>query len=153
MNYYTITVAVKPYIRAFLENNFGSPVDIRKDPELNNMVEFLLKEGATRLDKTLQIKYTASGYQGTPFTGTASLSRRRPRSDLIVTWNAGSNFSLVFTSLTTGVSGSLWPDVSVIFKKNSISRKTSGVPRPFEKTSRETVKPSSRNSSRTLKTN
>ena len=58
MNYYTITVAVKPYIRAFLENNFGSPVDIRKDPELNNMVEFLLKEGATRLDKTLQIKYT-----------------------------------------------------------------------------------------------
>ena len=60
MNYYTITVAVKPYIRAFLENNFGSPVDIRKDPELNNIVEFLLKEGATRLDKTLQIKYPDS---------------------------------------------------------------------------------------------
>ena len=138
MNYYTITVAVKPYIRAFLENNFGSPVDIRKDPELNNMVEFLLKEGATRLDKTLQSKYTD--------TVCFRISR-----DTFHRY--GFTLTLVFTSLTTGVSGSLWPDVSVIFKKNSISRKTSGVPRPFEKTSRETVKPSSRNSSRTLKTN
>ena len=153
MNYYTITVAVKPYIRAFLENNFGSPVDIRKDPELNNSCWKKERHVWTRHYRSSTLIPFASGYQGTPFTGTASLSRRRPRSDLIVTWNAGSNFSLVFTSLTTGVSGSLWPDVSVIFKKNSISRKTSGVPRPFEKTSRETVKPSSRNSSRTLKTN
>lgn len=56
-NYYTIKVTVKPYVRAFLENNFGSPADTRKDPELNNFIEFLLKEGSTRFDKNLQIKY------------------------------------------------------------------------------------------------
>ncbi|MEG0796798.1 MAG: hypothetical protein RR397_09905 [Odoribacter sp.] len=53
MDIYTVKVAVKPYIKAYLENNFGVPADIRQDPELNDLLIRMLREGSTRLDKIL----------------------------------------------------------------------------------------------------
>lgn len=45
---YIINVAVKPYIKAYLENNFGSPVDIRQEGEIWHLLGVLLSEGAGR---------------------------------------------------------------------------------------------------------
>lgn len=45
MEIYTVKVAVKPYTKAYLENNYGNPADIRQDPELNDMVTMMLREG------------------------------------------------------------------------------------------------------------
>lgn len=57
MEIYTVQVAVKSYIRSYLENNFGNPADIRLDPELNEMFSLLLREGSTRLDKIISATY------------------------------------------------------------------------------------------------
>ncbi|MBD9179232.1 MAG: hypothetical protein EGP82_08680 [Odoribacter splanchnicus] len=57
MEIYTVKVAVKPYVRAYLENNFGKPADIRKDAELNELVNFMLREGSTRLDKIVSANF------------------------------------------------------------------------------------------------
>lgn len=50
-----MSIAVKRYVRAYLENNFGTPVDIRREPELNDLVCLMLREGSTRLDKIVSV--------------------------------------------------------------------------------------------------
>lgn len=57
MEIYTVEIAVKPYIKAYLENNFGNPADIGKDPELNDLLILMLREGSTRLDKIVSANY------------------------------------------------------------------------------------------------
>ena len=60
MEIYTVKVAVKPYTKAYLENNYGNPADIRQDPELNDMVTMMLREGSTRLDKIISSNFPAT---------------------------------------------------------------------------------------------
>lgn len=60
MEIYTVEIAVKPYVRAYLENNFGRPADLRRDPELNGLLEMMLREGSTRLDKIVSANYPAT---------------------------------------------------------------------------------------------
>ena len=43
MNYF-VSVPVKPYVRRFLENNYGSPVDFRNHPRENEMFRRMLKK-------------------------------------------------------------------------------------------------------------
>lgn len=57
MEIYTVEVAVKPYIRAYLENNYGCPADIRKDAEMAELVTMMLREGSTRLDKIISANF------------------------------------------------------------------------------------------------
>lgn len=54
---YTVRIAVKPYIKAYLENNFGIPVDIRKDGELWELTGLLLREGSARFDKSVAANF------------------------------------------------------------------------------------------------
>ena len=60
MEIYTVKVAVKPYTKSYLENNYGNPADIRQDPELNDMVTMMLREGSTRLDKIISSNFPAT---------------------------------------------------------------------------------------------
>lgn len=60
MDIYTVNIAVKPYVKAYLENNFGIPVDIRQDPELNDLVNLMLREGSTRLDKIISVNMSTT---------------------------------------------------------------------------------------------
>lgn len=53
MEIYTVKVAVKGYVKAYLENNFGAPADIRQDAELMDVVCMMLREGSTRFDKVI----------------------------------------------------------------------------------------------------
>lgn len=60
MEIYTVKIAVKPYVKAYLENNFGSPVDLRRDAELSELVNLMLREGSTRLDKIVSANFPAT---------------------------------------------------------------------------------------------
>lgn len=60
MDIYLVTVAVKPYVKAYLENNYGCPADIRADAELNELVNMMLREGSTRLDKIVTANFSAT---------------------------------------------------------------------------------------------
>lgn len=41
---FNITVPVKPYVKRFLENNYGDPVDFRNHPRENEMFKRMLKK-------------------------------------------------------------------------------------------------------------
>lgn len=41
---FNVTVPVKPYIKRFLENNYGNPVDFRNHPRENEMFKRMLKK-------------------------------------------------------------------------------------------------------------
>jgi len=41
---FNITVPVKPYVKRFLENNYGNPVDFRSHPRENEMFKRMLKK-------------------------------------------------------------------------------------------------------------
>ncbi len=41
---FIVTVPVKPYIKRFLENNYGNPVDFRNSPRENEMLNRMLKK-------------------------------------------------------------------------------------------------------------
>jgi hypothetical protein len=41
---FNITVPVKPYVKRFLENNYGNPVDFRNHPRENEMFKRMLKK-------------------------------------------------------------------------------------------------------------
>ena len=41
---FNVTVPVKPYVKRFLENNFGNPVDFRNHPRENEMFKRMLKK-------------------------------------------------------------------------------------------------------------
>lgn len=60
MDIYTVKVVVKPYVKAYLENNFGCPVDLRQDAELTELVNLMLREGSTRLDKIVSANFPAT---------------------------------------------------------------------------------------------
>ena len=57
MEIYTIKVAVKPYVKAYLENNFGTPIDFRKDSELTGIVNLMLRAGSAHLDNIVSAKF------------------------------------------------------------------------------------------------
>ena len=41
---FTVTVPVKPYVKRFIENNYGCPVDFRNHPRENEMFRRMLKK-------------------------------------------------------------------------------------------------------------
>lgn len=41
---FDITVSAKPYVKQFLENNYGNPVDFRNHPRENEMFKRMLKK-------------------------------------------------------------------------------------------------------------
>ena len=41
---FIVTVPVKPYIKRFLENNYGNPVDFRSHPRENEQFKRMLKK-------------------------------------------------------------------------------------------------------------
>ncbi len=41
---FNLTVPVKPYVKRFLENNYGNPVDFRNHPRENEMFKRMLKK-------------------------------------------------------------------------------------------------------------
>jgi len=47
---FTISVPVKPYIKRFLELNYGSPVDFNKDPKARRVFRNLLRKPSIRYD-------------------------------------------------------------------------------------------------------
>jgi len=47
---FTISVPVKPYVKRFLEINYGSPVDFSKDPKALKTFRNLLRKPSTRFD-------------------------------------------------------------------------------------------------------
>lgn len=51
MDIYTVKISVKPYVKAYLESNFGSPVDFRNDTELTGIINIMLKSGCAHLDR------------------------------------------------------------------------------------------------------
>lgn len=48
---YTLKVCVKPYVKAYLENNFGIPADVREDWELWKLVELVLRASHLQIKK------------------------------------------------------------------------------------------------------
>ena len=51
MEIYTVKVKVKPYVKAYLEREFGYPIDFRKDSELTGIINLMLSAGSAHLDK------------------------------------------------------------------------------------------------------
>ena len=141
MEIYTVKVAVKPYTKAYLENNYGNPADIRQDPELNDMVTMMLREGSTRLDKiissnfpaTVELRITKDTFfrYGFTLTKTETLKLNSLKKE--------SSFWPVFTSHTIKAWAIRLRNVSGIFRKLSASRKTSGDMIPLKKISTGTV--------------
>lgn len=57
MEIYTVTVKVKPYVKAYLEREFGDPTDFRKDAELTGIVNLMLRTGSAHLDKIVSANF------------------------------------------------------------------------------------------------
>lgn len=47
---FIVTVPVKPYVKRFLENNYGNPVDFRSHPRENEMFKRMLKKPCRDID-------------------------------------------------------------------------------------------------------
>jgi hypothetical protein len=50
MIFYAI-ILVKPYVKRFIENNYGNPVDFRKSPRENEMIKRMLKKPVHQHEK------------------------------------------------------------------------------------------------------
>ncbi|MFZ4401473.1 MAG: hypothetical protein ACOYO1_15665 [Bacteroidales bacterium] len=55
---YTVTLPVKPYVKRFLEINYGDPVDLTTDKKLYNYFRRCLIKPCNTYDKTRCIKYS-----------------------------------------------------------------------------------------------
>ena len=47
---FNVTVPVKPYVKRFLENNYGDPVDFHSPPRENEMIKRMLKKPCKDID-------------------------------------------------------------------------------------------------------
>ena len=57
MEIYTVKVKVKPYVKAYLEREFGTPIDFRKDSELTGIINLMLRAGSAHLDSIVSAKF------------------------------------------------------------------------------------------------